>query len=108
MSEIEGLRKDDGQYNASFYVSATTTSAWVEVPFTDIEDNQFPSSNILLRVPEGSAGDALISFDPSQEKKIHGQIDAEQDLMLRDKRATSIWIKRAASSDGTIRIFAWR
>lgn len=112
MSAIEGKGKStiDALFNATWHEVVTATDNWVEYEFKDYEGNPFDSLHIAVKETGGKG--FLVSFDPRPadhpDKKTHGTFSGNEDFLFRNKRATSIWVKRAGADNATVRITAWR
>lgn len=113
MSVVEGQLKIGEQvvrHNANFYELVTATSVWVEYVFVDPEGIPFESHCLYFNVigPQPMQ----FSFDPrdvsDDERRIHGEIQSQDEFKMLEKYATSVWIRRSGAVDGTLRLCAMR
>lgn len=109
MSILEGAELMGEQvirHFATHYESVTTTdAAWTEIEFKDVNDRGFISENIRIKV---TTADADISFSQKPQKAIHGVIEADEDITMLGKKASSVFVRRNAGVNAVIEVTAWR
>jgi hypothetical protein len=98
----------EGSASRSFFEEVTTTDAtWVEVEFRDINNSTFISRTVILRNQSTSAA-AEYSFDPAATKKVHGHLEADDELVrLPGKRADKLYVRRKAVTNVTVDVYAY-
>jgi len=107
MPSVEGWH--NFELYATFFGQETASAAWSQVEFTGINGDQFEAKCVRLKNTDLS--DALyFSFDPRNvtSKQVHGILATGEEIMLRQKYASEVWVKRVGGSDATVDIYAWR
>jgi len=109
MSSVEGKKRIGDKIVAvratDYGAVTTTTAAWTEIPFLDLDGDPFVSRHIRFRCLSNPMD---FSFDPRPQKDVHGSLIADEVFHMWNKEATSVFVKRTGAGNGTMQVTAWR